>query len=144
MRLKSCKNVRTARLGQNLLVLILKKCIAQGGWEGGGVAAWKGRSSNICIRRCSRTIEATSSSKGNGLLFLACLYRVIDAIGKLWEHERSVRVVERNEAKPSASLASRVLSQLPWYMPGWSTPYIRMKGIIVVFFRDWNRRFGIF
>ena len=60
-----------------------KKVYSTGGWEGGGVAAWKGRSSNICIRRCSRTIEATSSSKGNGLLFLACLYRVIDAIGKL-------------------------------------------------------------
>ena len=28
--------------------------------------------------------------------------------------------------------------------PRGGTPYIRMIGMIVVFFRGWNRRFGIF
>ena len=32
----------------------------------------------------------------------------------------------------------------PSETPGGGTPYIRMIGMIVVFFRDCNRRFGIF
>ena len=42
---------------------------------------------------------------------LACVYRVMDARRKLGEHEK--KAFEWNEAKPSASLASQVLSQLP-------------------------------
>ena len=51
--------------------------------------------------------EGNTFNLRNGPCF-ACVYQVMGARGKLGEHERSV---EWHEAKPGASLASRVLSQ---------------------------------